>query len=107
MWLQVALSETTLRVGKPKQAPHALRKIVFLLAFASALTDEHRLLLVDSTRRYGQTFEKANEEALAHAPKCKVLIPEINLRWGKGKRVRSHLFNARHMHTLQENLECV
>jgi hypothetical protein len=33
---------------------------------------------------------------LAHAPKCKVLIPEINLLWGKGKHSSSQLFTARH-----------
>ena len=51
---------------------------MFLLAFASALTEEQRLLLVDSIKGYGQTFVKANEEAPAHAPKAKVLIQEIN-----------------------------
>ncbi len=61
-----------------KRAPYALRKVVFLLAFASALTEEQRLLLVDSIKSYGQTFVKANEEAPAHAPKAKVLIQEIN-----------------------------
>ena len=61
-----------------KGSAYALRKVVFLLAFASALTAEQLRLLVDSVRSYGEAFVKDNEEAPAQAPQAKVLIQEIN-----------------------------
>ena len=81
--------------------PYALRKVLFLLALASALTIVQRLLLVDSIQSYDQTFEKANKEAPAHAPQSRVLIQEINEQRGKGIRAKSY-FYCHQVHTLQE-----
>ena len=77
-------------------APYALRKVLFLLALASALTIVQRLLLADSIQSYDQTFEKANKEAPALAPQSRVLIQEINEQRGKSIRAKS-FFYCRHV----------
>jgi hypothetical protein len=61
-----------------KGSTYALRKIVFLLSFASALTDEKLQVLVGYIRGYGEFFLQANEEAPAKAAQARVLIQEIN-----------------------------
>jgi hypothetical protein len=61
-----------------KGSAYALRKVVFLLSFSSALSDGELQGLVSSVRIYGEVFLKANEEAPAKAPQARVLIQEIN-----------------------------
>ena len=61
-----------------KGAAYALRKILFLLSFASALTAEELQALSGCVRIYGETFVIANEEARAKTTTARVLIQEIN-----------------------------
>ncbi len=63
-----------------KGAAYAFRKVVFLLSFASGLTEEEVNALAAPIRSYGGAFVKANEEPAvkSKASEARVLIQEIN-----------------------------